>query len=162
MARIASKLHPCLWFDGQALPAAEFYTGVFPDSSIDRITRFPSDATEGEPGAVLLVDFTLAGTRFVGLNGGSEFAFTEAVSFVITTEDQGETDRYWSALTAGGEESMCGWLRDRYGLSWQVTPRRLLDLVTSDDAEVARRAFQAMQPMRKIDIATIEAAVAGG
>jgi len=162
MSEIQTKITPMLWFASEALPAAEFYTSVFPDSSIERVLRAPGDSPGGVAGQVLTVDFTLAGTAFAALNGGPQFRFSEAVSFVILTEDQQETDHYWEALTAdGGEESMCGWLKDRYGLSWQVTPRRLLELTQSDDAGVAGRAFAAMLTMRRIDIAAIEVAAAG-
>lgn len=161
MPQIQPKIHACLWFDREGEPAAEFYTAIFPESSIERVTRYPQDATMGESGSVLTVEFVLAGQPFLALNGGPAFSFSEAISFVITTEDQAETDYYWDALTAdGGAESQCGWLRDRFGVSWQVTPRRLLELTTHPDAEVARRAFEAMLPMRKIDIAAVEAAVA--
>src|SRR5688500_4434137 len=120
------KVFPCLWFDGQAEEAAEFYTSLLPNSQIDRVSRSPADTPSGPEGTVLTVEFTLAGQPSMGLNGGNDFKFNEAVSFVIETEDQAETDRLWDALIAdGGKESVCGWLSDRFGLSWQITPRRL-------------------------------------
>jgi len=156
-----SKIVPCLWYDGVAEEAAAFYTSLLPDSHIDKVQRAPSDNPSGPEGAVLVVEFTLAGSKFMGLNGGPLFKFTEAVSFQIHTEDQGETDRLWNALIAnGGEESQCGWLKDRWGLSWQIVPKPAMALLSSPDRDVARRAFQAMMTMRKIDIAAMEAAVA--
>lgn len=157
-----SKITPCLWYDGAAEEAATLYVSLLPDSRIDRVVRAPSDNPGTSEGKVLVVDFTLAGQSYMGLNGGPQFAFTEAVSLQVATEDQAETDRLWDALIAdGGEESMCGWLKDRWGLSWQITPRRLTELVASSDPTVAQRAFQAMMTMRRIDIAAIEAAVRG-
>lgn len=154
---------PNLWFDGNAAEAAEFYTRLFPDSRIEKILHSPADNPSLKKGEVLTVDFTLNGQRFVGINGGPAFKFTEAVSFAIDCEDQAEVDRYWDALTTdGGSESMCGWCRDQFGLSWQVVPRRLIELVGSADAEVAKRAIEAMLKMRKIDIAALEAAAYGG
>src|SRR5688572_12534223 len=151
-----SKITPCLWYDGDAEEAANFYVSLLPDSRIDNIMRSPADNPSGPEGSVLLVEFTLAGQKYAGLNGGPLFKFTEAVSFMIMTEDQAETDRLWNALTAnGGEESMCGWLKDRWGLSWQITPRRLLQLNSDPDRDKARRAMQAMMKMKKIDIAEV-------
>lgn len=159
MPKIESKITPMLWFATEALEAAQFYTSTFPDSEIGKVLRSPGDSPGNVTGQVLTVDFSIAGTPFFALNGGPQFTFSEAVSIVILTEDQEETDYYWGAITAdGGEESMCGWLKDKYGLSWQVTPRRLLELTQSDDPEAAGRAFAAMLTMRKIDIAAIEAA----
>lgn len=156
------KITPCLWCDGTAEEAAAFYTALLPDSRIDRIVRAPSEYPSGEEGSVLLVEFTLAGTKMMGLNGGPAFPHTEAISFQIETEDQAETDRLSDALIAGGgAQSDCGWLKDRWGMSWQITPRRMLALLGDADPDVARRAFQAMQTMRRIDIAAIEAAARG-
>lgn len=161
-ARDTPKLTPCLWYDGTAEEAAAFYVTLLPDSRIDKVVRAPSDTPSGPAGGVLLVEFTLAGRSFVGLNGGPQFPFTEAVSFQIHTEDQAETDRLWSAITSeGGEESACGWCKDRWGMSWQIIPRRLSELLVDPDPERARRASEAMLQMRKIDIARLEAAADG-
>ena len=159
-----AKLQPCLWFDGNAEEAARFYADTFPDSRIGAVMRAPGDYPAGHEGDVLTVEFTLLGRPFVGLNGGPNFKPNEAVSFMVLTEDQDETDRYWNAITGhGGEESMCGWCRDRFGLWWQVTPKRLTELVTRG-GETATRAFAAMMTMKKIDIAALDRAVgdAGG
>ncbi len=154
-----SKITPCLWYDGDAEEAANFYVALLPDSRVDYVQRSPADNPSMKEGGVLVVEFTLAGQKYVGLNGGPMFKFTEAVSFMIRTEDQAETDRLWEALTAdGGEESMCGWVKDRWGLSWQITPKRLLELTADPDPDRARRAFEAMLKMRKIDIAEVERA----
>ena len=156
------KITPCLWFDRQAQEAAEFYCSVFPDSRIDRVDRSPADNPSNKEGDVLTVQFTLAGQPYIGLNGGPEFHFSEAVSFEIECEDQAEVDRYWDLLTAdGGEPSQCGWLKDRFGLSWQVVPRRLNEMYTSSDREGAKRAFEAMLTMQKLDVAELEAAFDG-
>lgn len=158
-----TKITPCLWYNHNAEEAASFYITLLPDSRIDRVVRSPSDTPSGPAGQVLVVDFTLAGEKFMGLNGGPQFPFTEAVSFQILTDDQEETDRLWNALIGnGGEESECGWLKDRWGLSWQITPRRLLELIGDSDAGRAKRAMDAMLTMRKIDIAAIERAADGG
>lgn len=155
------KIAPCLWYDGAAEEAASFYVSLLPDSRIDRVVAAPADNPSTGQGEPLVVEFTLAGQQFVALNGGPQFRFTEAVSFHIFTDDQAETDRLWDAITGhGGEESACGWCKDRWGMSWQITPRRMMDLLASPDGERARRAFEAMMTMRKIDIATIERAVA--
>ncbi|HET9614196.1 MAG TPA: VOC family protein [Candidatus Limnocylindrales bacterium] len=155
------SLTPCLWFDGQAEQAAQLYVDVFPDSRIERVTRAAADTPSGEKGTVLTVEFTLAGKPFLGLNGGPDFTFSEAVSFVIDCADQAEVDRYWSALTAdGGQPGPCGWLKDRFGLSWQVVPRRLNELLQGDDAAGAERAMKAMLSMSKIDVAELERAYA--
>lgn len=162
MPEIQPKLTPMLWFATEALEAAEFYVTVFPGAQLGRVFRAPGDSPSGSAGEILSVDFTILGTPFVALNGGPDFTFSEAVSFVILTDDQAETDYYWDALTAdGGEESVCGWLKDKYGLSWQVTPRRLLELTQHDDPGIGGRAFAAMLTMKKIDIAALEDAAAG-
>ncbi|MFL6761533.1 MAG: VOC family protein [Sphingomicrobium sp.] len=156
-----SKMITCIWFDhGEARKAAEFYASVFPDSHIGKANAAPSDFPGGEQGSELTVDFTVLGQKFVGLNGGPNFKPNEAVSFMVVTENQEETDRYWNAIVGnGGEESMCGWCKDKWGFSWQITPRVLLDATTSTDKAAAKRAFEAMMTMRKIDIAKIEAAL---
>jgi predicted 3-demethylubiquinone-9 3-methyltransferase (glyoxalase superfamily) len=155
------KLQPCLWFDKNAEEAARYYAETFPDSRVERVDRAPGDYPAGTRGEVLTVEVTIFGQPFLLLNGGPQFHFSEAVSFQIATQDQDETDRYWNAIVqGGGEESACGWCRDRFGLSWQVTPRRLIELLQAG-GETARRAFAAMMEMRKIDIAALERAVAG-
>ncbi len=155
------KISPFLSFDGHAEEAARFYVSLFPDSRIDRLTRAPLDYPGGPAGSVLIVEFTLAGRSFVALNT-SGFTFTEAVSLQINTEDQAETDRLWNALTAeGGAEIACGWLKDRWGVFWQVTPTRLMEMIKGPDPARARRAMEAMMTMVKIDIAALERAVAG-
>jgi predicted 3-demethylubiquinone-9 3-methyltransferase (glyoxalase superfamily) len=153
------NLYPCLWFDGDAEAAAELYTSLLPDSRIENVWRSPADTPSGPAGMVLTVDFTLRGQRFQGLNGGSDFRFNEAVSFVIECEDQAEVDRLWDALTAeGGEPGPCGWLKDRFGLSWQIVPRQLGELIGDSDPERARRAMEAMLTMGKIDVAELQRA----
>ncbi|MGV3660876.1 MAG: VOC family protein [Prosthecobacter sp.] len=155
------KVTPFLSFDGQAEQAANFYVSLLPNSRIDRIVRSPMDAQEGSAGSVMLVEFTLAGTQYIALNTPG-FTFTEAVSFMIACEDQAETDRLWAALTAnGGAEVACGWLKDRWGVFWQVTPTRLMELIRDPDTARARRAFDAMCQMIKIDIAAVEKAADG-
>ncbi|HVZ44807.1 MAG TPA: VOC family protein [Ramlibacter sp.] len=152
----------CLWYDATALEAAQFYAKTFADSSVGAIHRAPGDYPSGKEGAVLMVEFTVLGIPCIGLNGGPEFRHSEAFSFQVATDDQAETDRLWNAIVGnGGEESACGWCKDKWGLSWQITPRVLMQAVTSPDRAAAKRAFDAMMPMRKIDIATIEAAVRG-
>ena len=159
---VSEKITPCLWFDGDAEQAAEFYVGIFPDSRIDAVHRSPVDNPSTLKGDVLLVEFTLAGRPFTGLNGGPQFQFTEAVSFQIDCADQAEVDYYWSALTAdGGREIQCGWCKDRFGLSWQVVPRRMMELLASNDRAEAGRAMQAMMGMTKMDVAALEAAAKG-
>jgi predicted 3-demethylubiquinone-9 3-methyltransferase (glyoxalase superfamily) len=156
------KVYPCLWFDGNAEEAAAFYTTLLPDSRVDRVTRSPADTPSGPEGMVLLVDFTVAGQQLQGLNGGADFTFNEAVSLVIECDDQAEVDRLWEALTAdGGEPGPCGWVKDRFGLSWQITPRELNEMLESEDADGARRAMQAMLTMGKIDLAACRRAFAG-
>jgi 2-polyprenyl-6-hydroxyphenyl methylase/3-demethylubiquinone-9 3-methyltransferase len=152
----------CLWFDHDALGAAEFYAATFPDSSVGAVRRAPSDFPSGTEGDVLTVEFTVAGVPCFGLNGGPMFPQSEAFSFQIATDDQAETDRLWSAIVDnGGEESACGWCKDRWGVSWQITPRALTDGMADPDPAVAKRVFEAMMTMRKIDIATIDRARQG-
>jgi predicted 3-demethylubiquinone-9 3-methyltransferase (glyoxalase superfamily) len=160
--RTMPKPYPCLWFNGQASEAAEFYVGVFPNSRIDKVTRSASDTPSGKKGGVLTVDFTLDGQRFVGLDGGPEFTFDEAISFVVDCPDQAEVDRYWDALVeGGGEHGPCGWLKDRFGVSWQVVPERLYELLEGPDEAASERAMKAMLQMGKIDLAEAERAYAG-
>ena len=157
-----TSITPCLWFDGQALEAAEYYTGLFPDSRIDRVSRAAADTPSGEEGTILTVEFTVRGQAFMGLNGGPDFRFNEAVSFVIECADQAEVDRYWEELGSnGGEHGPCGWLKDRFGLSWQVVPKRLNELLEGPDRAGAKRAMEAMLQMSKLDVATLEAAYRG-
>jgi predicted 3-demethylubiquinone-9 3-methyltransferase (glyoxalase superfamily) len=157
------QLFPCLWFDGKAEEAAQFYTSLLPDSHVDKVWRSPADTPSGPAGMVLTVDFTLAGQRLQGLNGGPDFQFNEAVSFVIECDDQAEVDRLWDALTAdGGEPSYCGWLKDRYGLSWQIVPIELTRLMEDPDADRARRAMEAMLKMGKIDVDELRRAADAG
>ena len=154
---MAKVLFPCLWFDGNAEEAAEFYVKLLPDSHVGKVWRSPAETPSGPAGTVLTVDFTLAGQQFQGLNGGPHFKFNEAVSFVIECDDQAEVDRLWDALTAsGGEPGPCGWLKDRFGLSWQIAPRRLDELLNDPDPERARRAMEAMLTMGKIEVAELE------
>jgi len=149
----------CLWYDGMAEEAANFYVKTFPDSAVTAVHRAPSDYPNGTQGQVLTVEFTVVGVACLGLNGGSAFKHSEAFSFQIVTEDQTETDRYWNAIVSnGGTESACGWCKDKWGLSWQITPRILLEATRDSDRAAAKRAFQAMMTMNKIDIASIEAA----
>jgi len=157
---MTAKIQPCLWFNKNGEEAANFYAATFPNSRINAIHRAPGDYPAGKQGEVLTVDVTILGMDFMLLNGGPQFKFDEAISFQVATDDQEETDRYWNAIIGnGGEASVCGWCKDRFGLSWQVVPRRLMELMTSADREVAKRAFDAMMQMKKIDIAALEAAV---
>ena len=152
----------CLWYDKDAEAAARFYAKTFPDSSVGAVFHAPGDYPDGKKGEVLTVDFTVVGIPCIGLNGGSTFKQSEAFSFQIATDDQEETDRYWNAIVGnGGAESACGWCKDKWGLSWQITPRVLVEAITGSDRAAAKRAFEAMMDMRKIDIATIEAAQRG-
>ena len=155
-----SKITPTLWFDTEAEAAAHFYVSLLPDSRIESINRAPVDTPGNRKGDVMLAVVTLAGQRFCLLNGGPVFPQTEAVSFMIETEDQAETDRLWDAIVGnGGQESACGWCKDRWGVSWQITPRRLLELTGDPDQARASRAMESMMTMRKIDIAALERAV---
>jgi 2-polyprenyl-6-hydroxyphenyl methylase/3-demethylubiquinone-9 3-methyltransferase len=152
----------CLWYEGGAEQAAAFYAATFPDSAVTAVHRAPGDYPDGQQGDVLTVEFTVLGLRCIGLNGGDYFKHSEAFSFQVATDTQEETDRYWNALTAdGGAESRCGWCKDRWGVSWQITPRALSRGMSDPDAGVRSRVFQAMMQMGKIDIATIEAAKRG-
>ena len=158
---MADKLTTVLWFDGDAEEAARFYADTFPDSAVGTIFRAPSDFPGGKQGDALTVEFTVCGRAFSGLNGGNMFKPNESVSFMVVTEDQAETDRYWDAITGnGGQESACGWCKDRWGFSWQITPRTLLQSQAAGGEE-ARRAFEAMMTMHKIDVAAIDAARKG-
>ncbi|MEQ9337413.1 MAG: VOC family protein [Miltoncostaeaceae bacterium] len=153
------QIIPNLWFDTEALYAAEVYCSVFPGSSIDVVSHYPDD-TIREAGMVLTVDFTLDGQRFTAINGGPQFPFTEAVSLLVDCADQAEIDHYWAALSAGGREGQCGWLTDRYGVSWQICPADMAGLMSGDRARTAR-VFAAMMPMRKLDLATLRGAADG-
>ncbi|HSD83177.1 MAG TPA: VOC family protein [Anaerolineae bacterium] len=152
----------CLWYDGDAEDAARFYAKTFPDSSVGAVHRAPGDFPSGKKGDVLTVEFTVMGIPCLGLNGGPAFKHNEAFSFQVATETQAETDRYWNAIVCnGGQESQCGWCKDKWGLSWQITPMALMDAVTGSDRAAAKRAFDAMMTMKKIDVAAIEAARRG-
>ena len=153
----------CVWYDKDAEEAAKFYASVFPDSKVNAVHKAPTDYPSGKKGDTITVDFTVCGIPCIGLNGGPAFRHSEAFSFQVATDDQEETDRYWNAIVGnGGQESECGWCKDKWGLSWQITPRVLTEAFTSPDRMVAKRAFEAMMTMRKIDVAAIETAVRGG
>lgn len=152
----------CLWFDRDAEDAARFYARTFPDSSVGAVHRAPGDYPSGKTGEVLMVDFVVMGIPCLGLNGGPGITHNQAFSFSVMTDDQAETDRYWNAIVNnGGQESECGWCRDKWGISWQITPRVLMNAVAGSDAVAAKRAFEAMMSMKKIDVAAIERALAG-
>ena len=159
---MVSKNTICLWFDGTALDAARFYAATFPDSEIKAVHHAPGDYPSGKEGEVLTVEFTVMGIPCLGLNGGPAFPHTEAFSFQIATEDQEETDRLWNAIVGnGGQASDCGWCKDKWGLSWQITPRVLIEGIADPDPAVSKRVFEAMMTMQKIDVAAIEAARRG-
>lgn len=157
-----NKNRICLWYDGDAQDAAQFYAKTFPDSAVNAIHHAPGDYPSGNQGDVITVDFTVIGIPCIGLNGGAMFKHSEAFSFQVTTDDQAETDRLWHAIIDnGGQASACGWCKDKWGVSWQISPRVLIDAITSPDKAAAKRAFEAMMTMTRIDIAAIEAAVKG-
>ncbi|MDC8014610.1 VOC family protein [Tahibacter soli] len=159
---MVSKNTICLWYDDAALDAAKFYAATFPDSEVKSLYYAPGDYPSGEEGDLLTVEFTVLGIPCVGINGGPAFKQTEAFSFQVATDDQAETDRLWNAIVGnGGQENACGWCKDRWGLSWQITPRALLEAIADPDRAAAKRAFDAMMEMTKIDIAKIEAARRG-
>jgi len=159
---MASKNTICLWYDRAALDAATFYANIFPDSAVGTVHRAPGDYPSGKRGDVLTVEFTVMGIPCLGLNGGPVFKHNEAFSFQVATDDQAETDRLWNAIVGnGGQESECGWCKDKWGLSWQITPRALTDAITDPDPAAAKRAFEAMMTMKKIDVAAIKAARRG-
>jgi predicted 3-demethylubiquinone-9 3-methyltransferase (glyoxalase superfamily) len=155
------KFTPCLWFDKNAEAAAKFYVSVFPNSKIDSVQKAPSDYPNGKKGDALVVDFTLAGQKFQALNGGPEFKFSEAISFSIDCEDQAEVDRMHKALSAVPQAEQCGWVKDKFGLSWQIVPRALTRLLADPDQKKAKRVFDAMMPMKKLDVAALERAAKG-
>ena len=157
---MSQKIFPNLWFDGQAEEAANFYVDVFEDAKILNVGKYP-EGSPGQAGSVMYVDFELNGVRFVGINGGPQFKFSEAISFQIDCEDQAEVDYFWDRLTDGGEEGQCGWLKDRFGLSWQVVPRGMEVVFNDPDPEKAQRAMAAMMKMSKIDVAALRAAAEG-
>jgi len=157
-----SKNTICLWYDHDALDAANFYAQTFPESAVTAVHAAPGDYPDGKEGRVLTVEFTVAGIACMGINGGPHFKHSEAFSFQISTDDQAETDRLWNAIVSnGGQESACGWCKDKWGLSWQITPRALMEAITDPDRAAAKRAFEAMMQMGKVDIAAIEAARRG-
>lgn len=156
------KITPCLWYDGDAEEAAAFYVTLFPDSRIDKVVHSPADNPSMDKGGVLVVEFTLAGQKYTGLNGGPQFPFTEAVSFMVHCKDQAEVDRLWDAIEGnGGKPSQCGWISDRWGLSWQIVPEELLEMIASEDRAAAERAMQAMLQMVKLDVAALKRAYDG-
>jgi predicted 3-demethylubiquinone-9 3-methyltransferase (glyoxalase superfamily) len=152
---------PCLWFDRQAEEAARFYVSIFPESSLDRVVPSPSDYPAGKKGDTVLVEFTLMGRKFTALNGGPYFHLNEAVSFYVPCKDQAEVDRYWKALSAVPEAEQCGWLKDKFGASWQIVPTRMFELLVDPDPKRAARAYQAMMDMKKLDVAALERAANG-
>jgi predicted 3-demethylubiquinone-9 3-methyltransferase (glyoxalase superfamily) len=156
-----SKISPCLWFDGEAEEAANFYVSLLPDSRIEKVQKNPIDSPAGKAGSVLVVEFTLAGQRFMALNGGTRFEYTHAISFKIDCADQAEVDRLWDALSDGGRVEQCGWLKDRYGVSWQIVPTALVQYLGGSDPAGAQRAMQAMLGMVKLDIADLKRAYEG-
>lgn len=157
-----AEIAPCLWFDGKAEEAANFYASIFPSSSVGKVNRLVTDWPGGKAGDVVTVEFTLLGSPFVGLNGTSVFKFNEAISFQVYTGDQEEPDRYWNAIVGdGGAENACSWCRDKYGMHWQIVPRVLLNALSYPEQAVAKRATEAMMTMTKIDVAAIEAAIRG-
>jgi predicted 3-demethylubiquinone-9 3-methyltransferase (glyoxalase superfamily) len=158
---VTPKFTPCLWFDGAAEEAARFYVSLFPGSKVNQVQKAPADYPAGKKGDVLLVDFTLAGQAFNALNGGPEFKFNEAVSFIIDCADQAEVDRLWKALSAVPQAEQCGWVKDRFGLSWQIVPRTLTRLLADPDPAKAKRVFDAMMTMKKLDVAGLERAAQG-
>jgi 2-polyprenyl-6-hydroxyphenyl methylase/3-demethylubiquinone-9 3-methyltransferase len=159
---MTSKNTVCLWYDGTAEEAARFYAEIFPDTRVTGVHRAPGDYPDGKQGDVLTVEFTVMGIPCIGLNGGPMFKQTEAFSFQVATDDQAETDRLWNAIVNnGGQESECGWCKDKWGVSWQITPRALTEAFTGSDRAAAKRAFEAMMTMKKIDVAKIEAARRG-
>ncbi len=156
------KISPCLWFDGRAEEAARFYTANFPDSRIDHVQRSPVDYPGGKAGDVLLVEFTLAGQRYQALNGGPHDPFNDAISLSVTCKDQAEVDRYWDALTAdGGKAVMCGWLKDKYGVSWQIVPEEFMAMIRDPDRAKSKRAMDAMMTMVKLDVGVLQRAFDG-
>ncbi len=159
---MTAKIQPCLWFNGNAEEAASFYAATFPGSRVNAMMKAPTDYPAGKKGDLLTVEMTIFGMPFLLLNGGPQFKFDEAISFQVATDDQAETDRLWHAITSnGGQESVCGWCKDRWGFSWQITPRVLLEGNSDPDPAVAKRVFDAMMTMKKIDVAKIEAARKG-
>ena len=157
-----SKIAPCLWFDGEAEDAAKLYVSLLPNSRIDRVQKNVVDSPAGRAGSVLVVNFTLAGQRFLALNGGTRFEYTHAISFEVDCDDQAEVDRLWNALSDGGAVEQCGWLKDRYGVSWQIVPTVLKDMLGDPDASKAGRVMEAMLGMVKLDIAALNKAYEGG
>jgi predicted 3-demethylubiquinone-9 3-methyltransferase (glyoxalase superfamily) len=156
-----TKITPCLWFDTEGEEAATFYTSIFENSRILKVSHY-GEAGPREAGTVMTVDFELDGTRFVALNGGPEFTFDEAISFQVNCESQEEVDRFWTTLAEGGEEGPCGWLKDRFGVSWQIIPTRLEELLTDPDPQRAQRAMKAMLGMKKLDVGELERAADAG
>jgi len=158
MKKLKQKIVPCLWFNGEAEKAAKFYVSLLPNSRIDNVFRSPADTMSGKAGTVLTVEFTLAGSRYLGLNGGPQYKFSEAISFQIFCQTQAEVDRLWAALKKGGSVLACGWLKDRWGLTWQIVPTRLTELLSDPDRAKAKRVMEAMMGMVKLNIAGLERA----